>query len=559
MSEQKSNTSVENTKIEKERLDWEESLKAGPLREAFTDSGVPLDSLYTPLDIPHETYLEQLGFPGQYPFTRGPYPSMYRGRLWTIRQYAGLGTSEETNSLFHFLMDRGQTGLSVALDLPTQMGYDSDDPLAKEEVGVVGVAIDTVADMEALFKDIPLDKISVHFTVNAPAAIILAMYLVVAERRGIPFEKLSGTLQNDILKEYIARNTYIFPPQPSLRLIADIISFCYEYVPRFNPISITGYHVREAGANAIQEIAYALSAAIVYVETMLTRGVDVDDFAPRLSFHFSSQRDLFEEVCKIRAARRLWARTMRERFGAKDPRAMTLRYFNGSSGVSLSRTEPLNNIIRGTLQCLAGVLAGAQACHVPSYDEAFSIPSEEAALISVRTQQIIAHESGVADVIDPLGGSFFVEKLTNTLEDEIGKLMTQIEESGGLVAAIERGEIQSAILNEAYNLEQKIERGEHVIVGHNAFSAEGEAAASPVLPDREKVNLRRKIESLQKTKSERGASGVESALEDVRAAAGGGSNLLPPILHAVRADATVGEISNVLRSVFGDYRPPSAI
>ena len=402
----------ELSRIQSQKSKWEKEISKGKALRAFhTESGIPLEPVYSPVNLNDWSYGDCLNFPGLYPFTRGVYPSMYLGQPWTIRQYAGLGTAEATNKRFRFLLDHGQTGLSVALDLPTQMGFDSDDPLAEEEVGVVGVAINTVEDMERVFKNIPLDKISVHFTINAPAAIILAMYLVVAERRGIPAKELSGTLQNDILKEYIARNAYIFPPKPSLRLIGDVIDYCNQYVPRFNPISITGYHAREAGASAVQEVAFTLAAGIAYVDTMLARGMDVDSFAPRLSFHFSSQRDLFEEICKIRAARRLWARVMHDRFGSNNSRSQMLRFFNGGSGAALTYEEPLNNIVRGTLQCLAGVLAGAQACHVPSYDEAYSIPSEESALLSVRIQQIIAYESGVTNVIDPLGGSYFIETI----------------------------------------------------------------------------------------------------------------------------------------------------
>lgn len=542
-----------NNRLEK----WErEVLGQGPLRAAVTESGLSLKPLYTPLDFEEADYPDKLGFPGQFPFTRGVYPSMYRGQLWTMRQYAGLGTALETNARYHFLLARGQTGLSVALDLPTQMGYDSDDPLVEEEVGVAGVAIDTVADMEALFQGIPLERISVHFTVNAPAAIILAMYLVTAERRNIPFAKLSGTLQNDILKEYIARNTFIFPPRPSLRLIGDVITFCLEGAPRFKPISITGYHAREAGASAVQEIAYALAAAITYVETLKARGLDVDSFAHRLSFHFASQRDLFEEVCKIRAARRLWARLMRDRFGAKDPRSQMLRFFNGCSGASLSHAEPLNNIVRGTLQCLAGVLAGAQATHVPSYDEAYTIPSEESALISLRTQQIIAYESGVTDVIDPLGGSYYVEALTDQLEQEIEATIQQLEAGGGIVAAIERGDIQRAILERAYRMQRQIAAGERKIVGSNVF-AQDEALEIPAIPGRNSSVLPRQIEQLHAAKKQRDETGVEQALMQVGACARAEGNLMLPILEAVRANATVGEITGVLRAVFGGYRLPA--
>lgn len=526
-------------------------------KQEKTESGLPLKPMYSPLDSSDGTYLERLGFPGSFPFTRGVYPSMYRGRLWTIRQYAGLGTAEQTNARFRFLLERGQTGLSLALDLPTQMGYDSDDPQAKEEVGGAGVAIDTVDDMERVFEKIPLEQISSHFTINATAAVIFSMYLVAAEKRGIPFAKLSGTLQNDILKEYISRNAYIFPPRPALRLIGDIIVYAHEKVPRFNPISITGYHVREAGASAVQEIAYALSAAVTYVEMVCDRGIDVDAFAPRLSFHFSSQRDFFEEVCKIRAARRLWAKIMKERFKAKDPRSQLMRYFNGGSGASLAHAEPMNNIIRGTLQCLAGVLAGAQACHVPSYDEAYKIPSEEAALLSMRTQQIIAYESNTPAVVDPLGGSYFVESLTDQLQSEVERLMEQVQARGGLVAGIENGEIRKAIMERAYELEKQLERGERVVVGFNAFVGDHAQTSVPAVPPRDPELVERQIARLRRVKSQRDAGRVERALVELRQVARGAENLMPPIMEAVRAQATVGEITAVLKEVFGAYRGPT--
>jgi len=543
-------------KLLKANEQWMNQLGEG-FKQATTESGLPLKPMYTPLDSPDSGYLERLGFPGSFPFTRGVYSSMYRGRLWTIRQYAGLGTAEQTNTRFRFLLERGQTGLSVALDLPTQMGYDSDDPQAKEEVGGVGVAIDTVDDMERVFEGIPLEEISSHFTVNATAAVIFSMYLVAAENRGIPFAKLDGTLQNDILKEYISRNAYIFPPRPALRLIADIIAYSYQKVPRFNPISITGYHAREAGASAVQEIAYTLSAAITYVELMRGRGIQVDTFAPRLSFHFSSQRDFFEEVCKIRAARRLWAKIMTERFKAKDPRSQLMRYFNGGSGASLAHAEPMNNVIRGTLQCLAGVLAGAQACHVPSYDEAYKIPSEEAALLSVRTQQIIAYESNIPSVVDPLGGSYFIESLTDQIESEVAQLMEQVEARGGLVAGIENGEIREAIMARAYELQKQIERGDRVIVGVNAFVGDQSQTSVPAVPARDSELVEKQIAGLKKVKARRDAGRVDRSLAELRQVAQGDENLMPPIMEAVRAHATVGEITAVLKEVFGTYRGPT--
>lgn len=552
----------EFARLQSEKAKWEEEIKKGKaLPDCQTESGISLEPIYSPLDLEGSNYIADLNFPGLFPFTRGVYPSMYRGQPWTIRQYAGLGTAEATNKRFHFLLEHGQTGLSVALDLPTQMGYDSDDPIAEEEVGVVGVAIDTVEDMEIVFKDIPLDKVSVHFTINAPAAVILAMYLVTAERMGIPFKALSGTLQNDILKEYIARNTFIFPPTPSLRLIGDVIEYCNQSVPRFNPISITGYHAREAGASAVQEVAFTLAAGIAYVDTMLARGMDIDSFAPRLSFHFSSQRDLFEEICKIRAARRLWAKIIHDRFGSNNPRSQMLRFFNGGSGATLTYDEPLNNIIRGTLQCLAGVLAGAQACHVPSYDEAHSIPSEASALLSLRTQQIIAYESGVMNVIDPLGGSYFVEMLTNKLESEVRELLKKIDERGGYVAAIERGEIRKAIIDRADELQKKVESGERLFVGVNAFKVEqksGQKSIKESQTDNQSI-LGQQVQRLQKTKSHRNEQKVKEALIALQDSAQKNVNLMPAILEAVRRLATLGEIIGVLKGVFGEYKDSSII
>ena len=508
----------QNSRISEQKDQWLKSLQKGEeIRKVSTPSGIDLAAIYTPEEWDSTNYPEDLGYPGSFPFTRGVYPSMYRGKLWTIRQYAGLGTAEETNQRFRFLLDHGQTGLSVALDLPTQMGYDSDHPLAEEEVGMVGVAIDTVDDMEIVFDQIPLDQISVNFTINAPASVILAMYLVAAERRGIPFKALSGTLQNDILKEYIARNAYIFPPKPSLRLIGDTIEYCSQYVPKFDPISITGYHAREAGANAVQEVAYTLLAGMTYVDMMLARGMGVDSFASRLSFHFTSQRNIFEEICKIRAARRLWAKIVKERYGSNNPKSQMMRYFNGGSGASLSHEEPLNNIIRGTLQCLAGVLAGAQACHVPSYDEAYTIPTEESALLSLRVQQIIAHESGAADVIDPLGGSYFIESLTDKIEDEVNKLLEKIESRGGYVAAIESGEIRQSIIDSAYAIQLQVEDGAKIIVGENAFKIE--RTTRQVVEGTQKDNteiLQRQIARLERIKVSRDNQAVTSHSKNCR-------------------------------------------
>lgn len=545
--------------ITREGERWEaEHLDPEDLQKVMTDSGLPVDVIYTPADIQEMSYLKELGFPGEYPFTRGVYPSMYRGRLWTMRQYAGFGTAEESNARYKFLLDQGQTGLSVAFDLPTQMGYDSDNLFVEEEVGCVGVAVDTLRDMEILFDGIPLDKISMNLTINAPAAVILAMYIAVGEVQGVKVESLGGTVQNDILKEYLARKTYVFPPQPSLRLTADIIEFCHARMPHFNPISITGYHVREAGASAVQEVAYTLSTAITYVEEVLARGIDIDDFAPRLSFHFSMSSDFLEEIAKIRACRRLWARIMRERFGAKDPRSQKMRFFNGGSGTWLTAEEPLNNIVRGTLQCLAGVLAGAQACHVPAYDEAYAIPSEASALLALRTQQIIAYETGMARTVDPLGGSYYLESLTNLLEDKVEELIIDIENRGGFVVYLERGEPQKAILDRAYEIERKIASGERVVVGVNAFRAE-RGAGQMELEERDPLVVSRQIARLKQVKAQRDEASVQRALEELRSAAESHENIMPPVLAAVKTYATVGEVMDVLREVFGGYKEPVII
>jgi methylmalonyl-CoA mutase N-terminal domain/subunit len=525
------------------------------LDKAETDSGLAVDVLYTPADLEGMDYLQDIGFPGEFPFTRGVYPSMYRGRLWTMRQYAGFGTAEESNQRYKMLLGKGQTGLSVAFDLPSQLGYDSDDPVVEEEVGRVGVAIDTLRDMEILFDEIPLEEISTNLTVNGPAIVMLAMYIAVGDKQGVPRERLAGTVQNDILKEYLARKTYIFPPEPSLRLTTDIIEYCTAELPRFNPISVTGYHVREAGATAVQEAAYALAAAVTYVQQALARGIDIDVFAPQLSFHFSMARDFFEEIAKIRACRRLWARMMKERFGARDHRSLRMRYFNGGSGTWLTAEEPLNNIIRGTLQCLAGVLAGAQATHVPSYDEAYSIPSEESASVALRTQQVIAFESGVTRTVDPLGGSYYVESITNRFEQSVAEMMAQIEDTGGLVAAIERGDPQKAILDCAYEIERAMNAGERIVVGANAFRSETSRVEIPVQKRDPKIT-ERQIARLTQVKAERDETAVEQTLQKLENAAAGNGNLLPYVLEAVKAYATLGEITQILRNRFGTYQEP---
>nr|MDO8061988.1 methylmalonyl-CoA mutase family protein [Candidatus Freyrarchaeum guaymaensis] len=546
--------------IEEKVKEWElkvrDAIAKHPERkERFeTPSGLEVKRLYTPLDFHEEDYLEKLGFPGEYPFTRGVYTTMYRGRLWTMRQYAGFGTAEETNRRFKYLLSQGQTGLSVAFDLPTQLGYDSDHPLAAGEVGRVGVVIDSLRDMEVLFDGIPLDKVSTSMTINAPTPVILAMYVALAERRGVKLSELRGTVQNDILKEYIARGMYIFPPKPSMKLTVDVIEYCAKNMPLWNPISISGYHIREAGADAVQEVAFTLANGIAYVEAVLERGLDLDRFAGRLSFFFSVHNNFFEEVAKFRAARRLWAKIMRERFGAKTERAMMLRFHVQTAGSTLTAQQPLNNIVRVAIQALAAVLGGAQSIHTNSYDEALALPSEEAVKVALRTQQIIAYETGVPDTIDPLGGSYYVEALTDRIEEEAEKYIEKIDEMGGMVEAIEKGYIQREISKKAYSFQKAVERGEVVIVGVNMFREEGEVKV-PV--HRVDPSVEEKaVKNLEKLRRERDNRRVRDALERLRRKAGEGEeNLMPAIIEAVKAYATVGEVCSVLREVYGEYVP----
>lgn len=531
----------------------EELLKKVPERkEAFTtSSGIEVERLYLPKN-PDEAYLEKLGFPGEYPFTRGIQPTMYRGKFWTMRQYAGYGTAEETNRRFRYLLEQGQTGLSVAFDLPTQIGYDSDHPMALGEVGKVGVAIDSLEDMEALFEGIPLDHVSTSMTINAPAAILLAMYIAVAEKQGVPADKLAGTIQNDILKEYIARGTYIFPPKPSMRLITDIFAYCSAHVPKWNTISISGYHIREAGSTAVQEVAFTLANAIAYVEAALAAGLEVDQFAPRLAFFFNAHNHFFEEIAKFRAARRMWAKIMKERFGAKNPRSMMLRFHTQTGGSTLTAQQPDNNIVRVALQALAAVLGGTQSLHTNARDEALALPTEESARIALRTQQIIAYETGVADTVDPLGGSYYVEALTDRIEEEAWAYIRKIDELGGAVAAIEQGFPQREIRKAAYETQRKIESGELVVVGVNKFRLENEKQpellrVDPAIAEKQKAKLER-------LRQKRDNALVAKRLEALRKAARGTENLMPYILDAVRAYCTVGEICGVLREEFGEYQ-----
>mgnify|MGYP001423426783 FL=1 len=524
-------------------------------KEFILDSGLVLKPIYDPTNSQFD-YETDLAWPGMYPFTRGVQPNMYRGRFWTMRQYAGYGTAKETNERFRYLLEQGQTGLSVAFDLPTQIGYDSDHELSMGEVGKVGVAIDTVEDMHILFDQIDLSKVSTSMTINAPAAVLLAMYIVVAEENGLDRKVLSGTIQNDILKEYVARGTYIFPPKPSLRLIADTIEFCAQEMPKWNPISISGYHIREAGANAVEEIAFTFANAKAYVDAVLKRNISVDDFAGQLSFFFAAHNNLLEEVAKFRAARRLWAKIMREQYGATKERAMMLRFHTQTAGSTLTAQQPLNNIIRVTLQALAAVLGGTQSLHTNSYDEALSLPTEEAVKVALRTQQILAYESGVADTVDPLGGSYVIERLTNELEENIARELKAIDDMGGAVAAIESGYMQKRIAESAYKYYKGVANGEKVIVGVNKFADPEEDQSFRVLRVDPKIR-EEQIESINEVKSKRDNVKVEESLEELRKAAMiEDVNLMPLIIDAVRNRCTLGEIMDTLRDVFGEYRPP---
>lgn len=548
---------LEEIKMKKE--DWEKNHRGKAIakfperKEEFkTSSEIEIKPIYTPEDVKDIDYLEKLGFPGEYPYTRGVQPTMYRGKFWTMRQYAGYGTAEESNKRFKYLLEQGQTGLSVAFDLPTQIGYDSDHPMAEGEVGKVGVAIDSLYDMEILFDGIPLDKVSTSMTINAPAAILLAMYIAVAEKQGVSPDKLNGTIQNDILKEYVARGTYIFPTGPSMRLITNIFEYCSKYVPKWNTISISGYHMREAGATAVQEVAFTLANAIAYVDAAIKAGLDVDEFAPRISFFFSAHNDLFEEVAKFRAARRMWAKIMKERFGAKDPRSMMMRFHTQTAGSTLTAQQPDNNIIRVTIQALAAVLGGTQSLHTNSRDEALALPTEDSVWIALRTQQIIAYESGVCDTPDPLAGSYYVEYLTDEIEKRAFEYIKKIDELGGAVKAIDLGYMQREIQESAYRYQMEIESGKRIIVGLNKFQMEEEPPKNLLKVDPQVEIVQR--EKIKKVKEMRDNARVEKALKALKKAAEGDDNLMPWILDAVREYATLGEITDVLRSVFGEYQ-----
>jgi methylmalonyl-CoA mutase N-terminal domain/subunit len=523
-------------------------------KESFSNtSEIPIKRLYTPLDIQGVDYLSSLGLPGEYPFTRGVQPTMYRGRLWTMRQYAGFATAEESNRRYRFLLEQGQTGLSVAFDLPTQIGYDSDHEMAMGEVGKVGVAIDSLKDIEILFDGIPLDQVSTSMTINAPAAILLAMYIAMAEKQGVALEELRGTIQNDILKEYSSRGTYIFPPKPSMRIITDIFSFCTQHVPQWNTISISGYHIREAGSTAVQEVAFTLANGIAYVEAALKADLDVDTFGPRLSFFFNAHLDFFEEIAKYRAARRLWAKIMKERFGARNPKSMMIRFHTQTAGCTLTAQQHQNNIVRVAFQAMSAVLGGTQSLHTNSMDEALCLPSEEAVQIALRTQQVIAHEIGVAETVDPMGGSYYLEELTREICERAEEYIRKIDEMGGAPAAIEKGYVQKEIQDSAYKYQREIESGERVVVGLNRFQVEEEKPTNLLRVD-PAVRVAQ-MEKLTKLKSERDCDKVKNVLAELRRVAESQENLMTSILNAVKAYATLGEICDVLREVFGEYQP----
>lgn len=538
--------------------DWEEKELAKSTgrfperKNPFTNHGQDeIPRLLFPENI-EESYVDNIGFPGRYPFTRGVQPTMYRGRLWTMRQYAGFSTAKETNSRFRYLLDHGTTGLSIAFDLPTQIGYDSDDPMSIGEVGKVGVAIDSLKDMEVLFDGIPLEKISTSMTINSPAAVLLAMYIALGEKQGVEPEQLKGTIQNDVLKEYVARGTYIFPPEPSLRIITDIFQYCSRHLPSFNTISISGYHIREAGSTAVEEVAFTLANACAYVQAAINAGLEIDTFARRLAFFFNASSNILEEVAKFRAARRLWARIMKNRFGAKNPASQMMRFHTQTAGNTLTAQQVDNNIVRVTIQALAAVLGGTQSLHTNSKDEALALPTEDSVRTALRTQQILAHESGVADTIDPLAGSYYIENLTDRIEQKALDLMEQVEKEGGVVASIEKGFIQRHIENSAYEYQKEIEGEERIIVGVNKFQVE-EEVKPPVLKIDPEVESTQ-IKNLEQLKRDRDNEKVNESLNILREAAEGDTNLMPPILSAVGEYATLGEICGVLRDVFGEYR-----
>ncbi|PNR91688.1 methylmalonyl-CoA mutase [Petrotoga sp. HWH.PT.55.6.1] len=550
--------------IEKSKKEWEEkkverTLSRFPERkkEFVTSYEDEIERLYTPLDIKNLDYIKDLGFPGEYPFTRGVQPTMYRGKLWTMRQYAGFGSAEESNKRYKYLLEQGQTGLSIAFDLPTQIGFDSDDPMSEGEVGKVGVAIDSLRDMEILFDGIPLDKVSVSMTINSTAMILLAMLMAIAKKQGVPYEKLRGTIQNDILKEYIARGTYIFPPKESMKLIVDIFDYGSKNLPKFNLISISGYHIREAGANAVQEVAFTLADGIAYVEAAIKAGLDPNEFGRNLSFFFNAHNNFLEEIAKFRAARKLWARIMKERFGVTDEDAMKLKFHTQTAGSTLTAQQPLNNIIRVTIQALAAVLGGTQSLHTNSYDEALGLPTEQSVTVALRTQQIIAHEIGVSETVDPLAGSFAIEKLTLDIEKEAQKYLEKIDEIGGMVKAIEDGYPQKEILNSAYKTQKRIENKEQIIVGINEYNSDKKEKIDILKVDEEQEE--KQIEKLKNLKRQRDTTKVEQSLNRLKKAAINEENLFPYVIECVENYSTIGEITKILKEVYGEYRESTTI
>ncbi|HKV33617.1 MAG TPA: methylmalonyl-CoA mutase family protein [Pyrinomonadaceae bacterium] len=556
-------TKESSSPVELEQERWEDetlkpALNKHPERKKSfqTVSLAEVDRLYTPVDTEDVDFNRDIAFPGEFPYTRGIHPTGYRGKLWTMRQFAGFSTPEETNARFKYLLEQGQTGLSVAYDLPTLMGYDADSPLSEGEVGKCGVAVSSLADMEVLFNGIPLEQVTVSQTINAPASVLLAMYLVVAEKQGASWDKISGTLQNDILKEYIAQKEWIYPIKPAMKLVVDTFEFCTDRVPRYNPISVSGYHIREAGATAAQELAFTLRDGIEYVAWGVEAGLDVDRFVPRISFFFNAHNDFFEEIAKYRAARRIWAREMKQRFGSDHPRTLQMRFHTQTAGVSLTVQQPLNNIVRVAIQALAGVLGGTQSLHTDAYDEALALPTDRAALIALRTQQIIAEETGVVNTVDPLGGSYYLEALTEKMEQEALDYFRKIDAMGGMVAAIERGFPQREIQDSAYQYQKAVERREQVIVGVNKYAMTDEPAEVPILVIDESVRTHQ-LERLEQTRTSRDAGAVANALEKLKLAASRNENTMPATIDAVRAYATLGEICSALRDVYGIYEEPA--
>jgi len=553
-------TNEELQKIKSKRSEWEEKnlskfVQKGEREQKFeTPSGIPLKNVYGPEDIENIDYLDDLGFPGAPPFTRGVYPNMYRGRIWSMRQYSGFADASKTNERFKYLISQGQKGLSIAFDLPTQMGYDSDNKICLGEVGRIGVTVNSLKDFEKVFKDIELDKISTSMTINAPTSMILAMYIAIGEKNGVKQEQLTGTLQNDILKEYVARGAYIYPPKPSLRLTADVIEYCSKYLPRFNAISICGYHMRDAGSNAIHELAFTLADGISYVEEVLKRGVDIDDFAPRLSFFFTIHNNFFEEIAKLRAARRLWANLMKNRFNAKNPNSLRLRFHIHTCGSTLTAQQPQVNIIRATIQSLAAILGGTQSLHTCGADEALSLPTEDSARLSLRTQQVLAYETGVTDVVDPLGGSYYIEHLTKTLEEKAMEYIDKIDKMGGMPVAIENAFIQKEILNNAYRVQKRIDDGSDKVIGVNVFCTDDEYKIDTFKYDKESET--RIKEALNNLKKDRNENLVKEKLNQLKEVAESSENIMPIMIETVKTYATVQEICDVLRDVFGEYQSP---